>query len=156
MQALDHSIYKLQNIHPEPYCILLIICSEKVSRFWQITLQPQKFLVNFCTWILWKLVKAGNHKSFLGMKVKMWNSKIFSPQRISNVWYTLVYICACTMNICAYVDTNYSIINCIINAGFPALRWLISQSIMAIALWLENFWQNTYDDPYQNFDKAKK
>ena len=52
-------------------------------------------------------------------------------------------MCACTMNICAYADTDYSIINCIINAGFPALRWLIAQSIMAIALWLENFWQNT-------------
>ena len=143
MQALDHSIYKLQNIHPEPYCTLLIICSEKVSRFWQITSQLQMFLVNFCTWILWKLVKAGNHKSFFGNEGKNVKQQNFFTTNNSIVWYTLVYMCACTMNICAYVDTDYSIINCIINAGFPALRWLIAQSIMAIALWLENFWQNT-------------
>ena len=49
----------------------------------------ESFLVNFCTWILWKLVKikAGNCKRFLGMKVKMWNSKSFSPWIISNIWY---------------------------------------------------------------------
>lgn len=42
---------------------------------------------NFCTWILRKLVKAGNHKSLLEMKVKTWSSKSFSPQIISNTKY---------------------------------------------------------------------
>ena len=29
-------------------------------------------------------IKAGNCKRFLGMKVKMWNNKSFSPRIISN------------------------------------------------------------------------
>ena len=43
-----------------------------------------KILVNCYTWILWKVVKTGNCK---GMKIKTWNSKTFSSQIISNIWY---------------------------------------------------------------------
>ena len=46
-----------------PYHIFLIICSEKVSHFLHITSQLQKFFGDFCMWILWKLIKAGNRKS---------------------------------------------------------------------------------------------
>ena len=43
-------------------------------------------------WQLWNFVKAGNCKSFMGMKVKMWNSETFSPWIISNIRYLIFLI----------------------------------------------------------------
>ena len=87
----DTLIDFMQNISGYDYCIifkelyhiLLIICSENLSRFFGL-LRNHSFLANFCTWILWKLVRADNRGRFLGMKVKTWNSESFSPQIISN------------------------------------------------------------------------
>ena len=67
------------------YCILLIIHSEKVSRFSRITLQPQKILTNFCTWILWKIVKAGNCESFIRNEVKDVKQWKFLLRIVSNM-----------------------------------------------------------------------
>ena len=47
----------------------------------------EHFLVNFCKWILWKLVKAGNCERFSGMNLNMWNSRSFSSRIISNIRY---------------------------------------------------------------------
>ena len=43
---------------------LLIICGEEVSRFLQITLQPQKFFGKFLHVNTVKACKAGNHETF--------------------------------------------------------------------------------------------
>ena len=67
--------------------ILLIIHGENFHVFHGLVRNHEIFLVNFCMWILWKLVKAGNHELFWGMKVKMWNSESFSPWMISNIQY---------------------------------------------------------------------
>ena len=70
------------------YCILLIIHSEKLMFFADLLHNCNRFLVNVCAWILWKLLKAGNCESFLGIKVKTLNSKTCSLWIISNIWYS--------------------------------------------------------------------
>ena len=47
------------------YRMLLIIHSKKVSCFCGILCNRESFLADFCTWILWKPVKAGNCEMFL-------------------------------------------------------------------------------------------
>ena len=54
----------------------LLINHGKVSRvLWMTLCNRERFLANFSTWIQWKLVKAGNCKSFFGNEGK--NVKLF-------------------------------------------------------------------------------
>ena len=70
-----YTIYAAGDNDFSDYCILLIIHGEQVSRFLWITSQPQKFFGKFCTWMLWKLVIAGNYEHFFGNEgkdIKQW------------------------------------------------------------------------------------
>ena len=67
------------------YCLVFML--KNFPDFCGLLCNREHFLVNFCKWILWKLVKAGNCKRFSGMNLKMWNSKSFSSRIISNIRY---------------------------------------------------------------------
>ena len=58
----------LTHTYTSTYCILFIICWENV--FHGLLHNRKRFLENYCTWILGKLVKAGNHESFFGNEGK--------------------------------------------------------------------------------------
>ena len=66
------------------YCNHLLFAMKKFS-FFADYFNCKSVLVNVCTWVLWKLMKAGNRKTFLWIKVKTWNSKTFSSWIISNI-----------------------------------------------------------------------
>ena len=77
--------------HTQRYHILLIISGEKLSCFFVDYFATTKgFWWYFYTWILWKLVKAGDRECFLGMKVKTWNNESFSLWIISNGIYKIL------------------------------------------------------------------
>ena len=53
--------------------------------------------MNVCSWILWKLVKAGNRKSLSGMKVKTWNTVNNKQYMVFHlIWYPYS---ACSLNL---------------------------------------------------------
>ena len=56
---------------------MLIICSENFSHFCRLLCNCGSFLGNFCMWIEWKLIKAGNCECFFGNEGKDVNSKVF-------------------------------------------------------------------------------
>ena len=67
------------------YCLLFAV--KRFYVFCRLLCNCKSSLANFWLWVLRNLAKAGNHKHFLGMKVKTWTSKSFSLRIISNVWY---------------------------------------------------------------------
>ena len=101
-------------------CILLIICGGKASCFIRITLQPWKLLVNICIWILWKLVKAGNRKHFLGNECKDMKQQNFSTS--NNKQYRVFYSC---------------------EWGSAVLQNIHSSVNLSINMYLEYWYQNT-------------
>ena len=79
------------------YCLLFVVKNFHV--FGGLLCNCKSFLANFCTWILWKLVKAGDRECFLwneGKDVKQrkfFHCKWYKQYTVS-VWDS----CTCTIN----------------------------------------------------------
>ena len=91
------------------YCLLFVMKNFHI--FQGLLCNQTSFLVNFCMWILWKFVKAGNHEHFLwneGKDVEQW--KFFTAtDKQYTVILTVGYSESARMEICHFKTFEYHI-----------------------------------------------